>query len=145
MGRNIAAGLALIKSFESCTLTSYQDETGLWTIGWGRARGIGPNQSCTQEQADQALLQDVDSTCHGLDWFIPPTRLNDNQFSALVSFTYNVGLGNFEKSTLLKLILAEQLSDAADELLVWKFAGGKESPGLLRRRIAERALFLTSL
>lgn len=148
------AGFDLIKAFESCWLTAYQDEVGIWTLGWGRARGIQPGQACTQSQANQWLIEDVSEAESDVLGCLGEMPVNDNQLSALISFVYNVGLGETgvksgfehlihgEPSTLLKLLLQGDFKDAANEFLIWSHAGGEVVPGLLRRRKAERDLFL---
>lgn len=134
-------GINLIKSFEGCKLQAYKDIVGIWTIGYGHT---GPEViqglSWTQEQADNALVKDLTKFENGVNALAP--NLNANEFSALVVFSYNVGLGALGKSTLLKKLLAGDKVGAADEFLRWNKAGGKEVAGLTRRRIAERALFL---
>lgn len=135
-------GEALIKSFEKCRLTAYQDERGVWTIGWGHT---GPEVHAglvwTQEQADAqfekdaawAELQVIRTT---------DVPLTQNQFDALVSFTFNVGSGNEGHSTLVTLVNQRKWARAADEFPRWDRAGGHVSAGLDERRAAERTLFL---
>lgn len=130
-----AAGLNLIESFEGLRLTSYQDSVGVWTIGYGHTHGVAQGQTITQQQAQAFLQQDLGVAeaavnSHSL-------TLTDNQFAALVSFTFNLGAGNLNK--LLKIGLAA----VADRILLFDHAGGKQLPGLARRRQAERALYLT--
>lgn len=135
-----AAGLALLKSFEQCRLTAYQDSGGIWTIGWGHT---GPEVhgglSWDQAHADAALVLDLQvavvGVMKGLD-----IALGQNAFDALVCFVYNVGVHAFQGSTLLRLVNAGH--DASAEFLRWDRVGGVESAGLLRRRGAERSLFL---
>lgn len=147
-------GLDLIKSFESCALTAYWDEHGsCWTIGWGRARGIKEGDTITQAEADEFLDQDVRAFSLIVAHLVPGP-LTDNQFSALVSFCYNVGLGyagvkdGFQMlkaggpSTMLAKLWDGDYAGAAAEFPKWDKAGGAESAGLLRRRLAEQALFL---
>lgn len=136
------AGLTLIKQFEGLKLEAYQDVVGIWTIGYGHTKDVKPGQIITSQKADELLLQDVASTEVGVRKLVPPS-CGHNQFSALVCFAYNVGLGNLSKSTLLKKLLAKDVSGAAEEFLKWNKAGKKEVAGLTRRRVAERALFLS--
>jgi lysozyme len=135
------AGIALLKSFESCRLKSYQDVVGIWTIGWGHTGGVGPDMEISQEEADGWLSAELSEVSMSVQKLIE-VELNENQFSALVSFAYNVGTGNLKYSTLLKHLNAGDFAAAADEFLRWDKAGGKRYAGLARRRIAERALFL---
>ena len=138
------AGIALIQKFEGLRLSAYQDGVGLWTVGYGHRQGVKEGDVITEVQATQLLMQDLNTVCMGVKRLLQKT-LGNNQFSALVSFTYNVGIGNFETSTLLKLIHQEQLFEAADQFLRWDFAGEEIEEGLLERRTAERALFLLGL
>lgn len=136
-------GLSLIKSFEGLQLMAYRDLAGVWTIGYGHTGSdVSPTQKISLEQANMLLLNDLDMFEHGVSKFVT-VPVNDNQFSALVSFVYNIGLGSFEKSTLLKLLNLKQYEPSAEQFLRWDKVGGKEIPGLLRRREAERKLFLS--
>jgi lysozyme len=139
-------GLDLIKQFEGCRLVSYPDPaTGgkPWTIGYGHTGSdITMGISWTQEQADLQLLNDATSAgnqikkCLSLD-------LNDNQFSALISLVFNIGIGNFKSSTLLKALNAGGFKEAASQFLVWDKAAGRVMAGLTKRRKAEKLLFET--
>lgn len=138
-----AKGLDLIKSFEGLRLNSYQDAVGVWTIGWGSTGpDIGPGMTWTVQECEARLLKDVSKFEMGVSKMVN-VPLTSNQFSALVSFSYNVGLGNLQSSTLLRLLNASKYQEAADQLPRWNKAGGKELAGLTRRRNAERDLFLT--
>lgn len=137
-----AAGLALIKSFEQCRLTAYQDQRGIWTVGWGHTGPAVTAQSvCSQADADTWLVQDTYAAQKAVTRSVD-IALTQNQFDALVSFTFNVGAGNFSSSTLLRYVNAG-VPAAADEFLRWDHVDGQTSAGLLRRRQAERALFLS--
>ena len=137
------AGLSLIKNFEGCVLIAYVDAVGVWTVGYGHT---GPNVhrglKITQSQADEILEQDVNRFELGVLNNVK-VSLNQNDFDALVSFTFNVGINAFKGSTLLRL-----LNDGADrsivaaEFLRWNKGDGKVLEGLTRRRQAEKALFL---
>jgi lysozyme len=137
------AGIALIKKFESCRLTAYQDVVGIWTIGWGHVSDdIEEGQEITQDEADQLLREDLDEFEDGVSQLVK-VELTDNQFAALVAFSYNVGLNNLKQSMLLRCLNMHNAKDAADQFLRWDHAGGKVVAGLTRRREAERELFLT--
>ena len=128
-------GIALIKSFEGCRLTAYLCPAGIWTIGYGHTAGVTQGQTITQAQADSFLKADLEKyekyvTATGL-------ALNQNQFDALVSFTYNCGAGN-----LKKLIANRTLTEISEAILLYNKGGGKVLNGLVRRREAERKLFL---
>lgn len=137
-------GLAFIKKFEGCRLTAYADVGGIWTIGWGHT---GPDVveglSITQQQADELFRVEVDQFAEAVlkEIKIP---INQNQFDALVSFSYNVGLAAFHNSTLLKLLNDKTtVSIVASEFLKWNKVNGKPVEGLSNRRQAEKELFLT--
>lgn len=137
------AGLNLIKSFESCKLQAYQDIKGIWTIGYGHVGGEArPGAVINQAMADNLLRKDVEHTEQGVSRCVK-IPLNENQFSALVCFAFNVGVHALEKSTLLSYLNAGKLKEAAQEFERWDRASGVEVPGLLRRRRAEKALFLS--
>ena len=136
-------GLDLIKRFEGCELEAYQDAVGIWTIGYGHT---GPNVheglKITQAHADAILAQDVGRFASGVAANVR-VALNQSEFDALVSFAFNVGLGAFRTSTLLKLLNNNtDRGTVASEFLRWNKAGGKVLEGLTKRRNAEKALFL---
>jgi lysozyme len=137
-----AAGTALIQSFEQCRLTAYQDQKAVWTIGWGHTLGVVPYQTCTQADADAWFIQDTHAACIGVMRTID-VQMNQNQFDAMVSLAFNIGAHAFADSTLAKLLNGAQTGAAADQFLLWDRVNGVPNAGLLRRRTAERALFLT--
>lgn len=140
---------ALIKEFEGFSATPYLCPAGVPTIGYGST--IQPNdkpvtmkhRAIDAEEAGEWLEQDVGIFAAGLHARTKSLNLNQNQFDALVSWVYNLGLGNFDKSTLYKLLRAKSYNAAAQELLKWNKAGGKELAGLTRRRKAEYDLFVS--
>jgi len=138
------AGLEIIKSCEGCKLTAYPDPgTGAdpWTIGFGHTGpDVKEGQTITQEQADDFLRQDLSETEKYVNNAIK-VPLNENEFSALVSLVYNIGIGNFEKSLLLRCINTHHRDDAAKQFLVWSKSKGTVVPGLLSRREKEQSLF----
>ena len=137
-----AAGSKLIQSFESCTLSAYKDQRGIWTIGWGHtAADIGPNSTCAEYQAAQWFIQDTQVAVNAINRTID-VALNQNQFDALVSLCFNIGQGNFASSTLAHVLNKGDYPGAADQILVWNHTNGQVNPGLTRRRIAEHDLFL---
>ncbi|MEO9385901.1 lysozyme [Chromobacterium phragmitis] len=136
-----AAGLNLIKQFEGLRLIAYQDAVGIWTIGYGHTGpDVAPGKAITQLQADQLLQNDLARFESGVSNLVK-VPLNANQFSALVSFSYNLGLGNLQSSTLLRLLNQRDYAGAAGQFPRWDKAGGRVLPGLSRRRLAEQALF----
>lgn len=141
-----AKGLELIKRFEGCRLTSYKDVGGVWTVGWGTTGPhVGPGLTITQAQADTWLQEHVDKFAAGVRDLLK-VAVNQNQFDALVSFSYNVGLSAFQSSTLLRLLNdGADVSVVASEFLRWTKVDGKVIEGLKNRREAERELFLTKV
>lgn len=137
------AGVDLIKKFEDCSLDAYLDMVGVVTIGWGTTGpDIHMGLSWTQEDCDKVLLADLDHFASQISKLIT-AQVNQNQFDACCSFTYNLGVGAFRSSTLLKLINQNAFLEAASEFHKWDHAGGREVPGLLKRRLAEKTLFLS--
>jgi GH24 family phage-related lysozyme (muramidase) len=136
-----ADGLRLLKSFEGLRLDAYQDSVGVWTIGYGTTTGVRPGMRITAAQAEALLKRDLQIFERTVSENVN-VPLTDDQFSALVSFTYNVGGSAFANSTLLRLLNQKDYQGAADQFLRWDKAGGSALPGLTRRRQAERALFL---
>ena len=131
------AGLNLIKSFEGCKLTAYQDAVGVWTIGWGHTSGVKQGQKITQAQADEYLKKDLAKFEKAVEK-INSIGLNENQFSALVSFAYNCGTGN-----LNKLCIGRTKAEIGSKMLEYNKAKGKVLAGLTRRRKAENKLYNT--
>ena len=138
-------GIDLIKQFEGLRLTAYQDMVGVWTIGYGHTgRDVKAGMTITQQQAEQLLINDLAQFERGVNDLVT-VQINQNQFDALVSFSYNLGVGALQKSTLLRLLNAGSYQPAADEFPRWNRAGGNVVAGLTRRRYAERQLFLTPI
>ncbi|OQS42352.1 lysozyme [Chromobacterium haemolyticum] len=137
-----ANGIKLIQGFEGLSLKAYQDSVGVWTIGYGHT---GPEVTLglviTQAQADALLARDLSRFESGVTRLVQ-VPLNQNQFDALVCFSFNLGLGALQGSTLLRLLNAGDYAGAAGQFPRWNKAGGKELTGLTRRRVAEQALFL---
>lgn len=136
----------LIKSFEGCKLTAYKCSANKDTIGYGATfyedgSPVKPGDKITQERADSLF----DTLVNGFAAKVQPlvkSQVNENQFGSLVSFAYNAGVGNLQKSTLLKKVNANP-SDATirDEFMKWDKAAGKPLAGLTRRRKAEADLY----
>ena len=142
------ATLDLIKQFEGCKLTAYQDIVGVWTIGYGTTAmadvGIVPakGMTITQDRAEDLLRLGVDKFAATVDALIT-AKVNANQFGACVSLAYNIGPNAYAKSTVLRELNAGNYDKAAAAFQMWNKAGGVVSKGLVRRREAERQLFLT--
>jgi lysozyme len=140
-------GIALICEFEGCRTEAYQDAGGVWTIGYGHTSvagppTVGPGVTITRDEALEILTRDLETFCVGVKSAITAT-LSDNQFSALVSFAYNIGLGNFLSSSVLKSVNTYRFEQVPADLALWVKVRGKVLPGLIRRRAAEAALFLS--
>jgi len=134
-------GLALTQKFEGLRLTSYQDQVGVWTIGYGHTgKDVHPQLTITQEQANSLLMKDIASAATAVNRLVTVAFYQDG-FDALVDFAFNLGNNALAGSTLLRKLNAGDFSGAADEFPKWCHAGGKLVPGLLRRRKAEQQLF----
>jgi len=142
-----AATVELVKSFEGLRLQAYQDSVGVWTIGYGTtaAAGVGivpkAGMKITEAQAEEYLRLGLEKFARQIEPGIK-VSVTDNQFGAMVSLAYNIGPGAFLKSTLLRKLNAGDELGAAQQFAVWNKAGGKVLNGLVRRREAERRLFL---
>jgi GH24 family phage-related lysozyme (muramidase) len=141
------ATLDLIKQFEGCKLTAYQDIVGIWTIGYGTTAmaglGIEPakGMTITQDRAEDLLRQGVDKFAATVDALIT-AKVNQNQRGAAICLSYNIGTTAFAKSTVLRELNAGNFDKAAAAFRMWNKAGGEVIRGLVNRREAEIALFL---
>ena len=140
------AGADLIKSFEGCKLKAYQCSAMKWTIGYGNTfyedgKPVMPGHVITQDKAEQ-LFELIASGFAGKVAKLVQTHINPNQFGALVSFAYNCGIANLQKSTLLKKVNANPNDPTIRaEFLKWNKANSKVLAGLTRRREAESNLY----
>ncbi|HZZ37700.1 MAG TPA: lysozyme [Acidobacteriaceae bacterium] len=134
-------GLALTEQFEGCRLTAYQDQVGVWTIGYGHTGPeVGAGMIVTLEQAEALLAKDVSNAAEFVNRVVM-VETSQEEFDALVDFVFNLGAGAFERSTLLRVLNAGNFAAAATQFALWDRAGGAVVAGLLRRRQAETALF----
>ncbi len=140
-------GIRLIKRFEGYHrklpdggCIAYRCPAGVWTIGYGTTAGVKPGLIWTEAQAEAALRDDV-VRFESAVLRLVRVPLNQNQFDALVSFTYNVGEGALAKSSVLRCVNAGDMAGAARAFALWNKAGGKVLPGLVERRAREAALF----
>jgi lysozyme len=138
-----AAGLALIKQFEGLRLHAYQDGAGIWTIGYGHTQDVWKGDVCTPEDAERWLRDDLAEAEDAVSQ-LAKFPLTDNQFAALVAFTFNMGFGNLRRSNLLKHLNAGHYADVPEQLSQWVYVGSAKSPGLVARRAAEIALWNSS-
>jgi lysozyme len=130
----------LVKRFEGCRLTPYFCSAGVLTIGYGATgAGVYPGETWTQEQAEERLKQDLKKFAGGTGAMCP--TLAGNKPDAVVSFAFNVGLGNLRASTLRKKCNTGDYAGAQREFGKWINAAGRPVKGLIRRRAAEAALF----
>ena len=135
-----AEGIALIKKFEGLELDSYQCSANVWTLGYGHTQGVAEGDSCSEEEAEIILvnaLKEFETYVNAL----VDVDLDQNQFDALVAWTFNLGPTNLRTSTLLKKLNAGDYNDVPSEIKRWNRAGGQVLDGLIRRREAEALLF----
>lgn len=140
-------GIALIEGFEALRLVAYQDDAGIWTIGYGHTGMSGgltrvkAGDTCTSAQADEWMTEDVASAERAVNTLVRVPLLQ-NQFDALVSFTFNLGWAALESSTLLRLLNAGAIQIASAEFPKWNHVKGVVSKGLTARRLAEQEMFI---
>ena len=140
-------GIEMVKSFEGLALRPYVCAGGVNSVGYGATVGStgGPidldMEPINETEAEALLVRDLESSEGWVSRLIK-TALTENQYSALTSFTFNVGAGALQRSTLRMKLNREEYQGAADEFPKWRIAGGRILAGLVRRRAAERALFL---
>ncbi|MBR5835061.1 MAG: lysozyme [Bacteroidales bacterium] len=136
-------GIALIKEFEGLRLKAYLCPGGVWTIGYGHTAGVKPGMVISEAQAEEYLKADLISFERYLNGL--GLALNQNQFDALISLIYNIGIGNFQKSTLLrKARINANDNSIVDEFLRWVYSKGRVLPGLQRRRLREMKLYFSN-
>ena len=133
-------GLELIKKFEGCETTAYQDSVGVWTIGFGHTKGVEEGQTCSIEDAESMLADEMDEY-EGYINNMVKVDLQQHEFDALVAWVYNLGPTNLSESTMLKVLNGGQFDRVPDEMNRWTRAGGEILEGLVRRRQAESLMF----
>ena len=134
----------LIRQFEGLRLTAYRCPSGIWTIGYGHTENVHKGDTITQSQAEEYLRQDIEP----IEVYLNSQQLNisQNQFDALTSLIFNIGIPAFSHSTLLKLIKANPDDSAiTDQFLRWIYSDGKPLPGLQRRRTEEAKLYFLKM
>jgi len=132
----------LIKQFEGLRLEAYLCPAGIWTIGYGHTSGVSPNSFITIQEADEYLHRDVAAIEMQLNKL--NLSLRQCQWDAIVSFVFNVGIGNFKASTLLaKIRINPDDNSITDEFLRWVYANGKVMRGLQKRRLTEMKLYFS--
>ena len=133
-------GLELIKHFEGCVLNAYKCPAGVWTIGYGHTKDVQPGDEWSESHADHMLEVEMEEY-EGYVNNSVTAPINQDQFDALVSWVYNLGGGNLNASTMLKVLNAGQYEEVPAQMMRWNKAGGKTLDGLIRRREAESLLF----
>lgn len=132
----------LIKQFEGLRLEAYLCPAGIWTIGYGHTSGVSPNSFITIQEADEYLHRDVAAIEMQLNKL--NLSLRQCQWDAIVSFVFNVGIGNFKASTLLaKIRINPDDNSIIDEFLRWVYANGKVMRGLQKRSLTEMKLYFS--
>lgn len=136
------AGIEFIKRHEGLRLKAYQDSAGVWTIGYGSTGGVRPGDVITEAQAEKLLKQDLKTAEDEINKHLLP--LKQHQFDSLTSFVFNVGVGSFRRSTLLKRLKMDvNHPDISNQFNRWVYGGSKKLPGLVRRRREEANLYIT--
>ena len=131
-----------VSGWEGNRLTAYPCAAGVWTIGYGHTKGVKQGDKCSEDQAQEWLLEDIADTQIRLAHYIN-VPVTQNEFIALVSLAFNVGVGALSRSKLLRKLNSGDREGAAEEFLDFDLANGKRLAGLTRRRKAEHDLFLT--
>jgi lysozyme len=139
-------GLELIKAHEGLRLDAYKCPGGEWTIGYGHTSRAGAPEvtkgmTIDLGEAARILSRDLEKFCGFVEHAVK-VELTPNQYSALVSFCFNVGPEQFKKSSVLKVVNAKQFDLVPARLALWNKADGKVMPGLVRRRADEGKLFM---
>lgn len=141
-----AAGMRILKECEGLYLNSYKCPAGVWTIGYGCTKGIRPGMTISEAEAEEMLRKELTEFEKGVERILSHIPLNENQFSALVSLTYNCGMEPItEGMTIRRKLEARDYRGAAEGFLLWNKGGGRVLPGLVKRREMEKKLFLSEV
>ena len=135
------AGVDAIKQYEALRLHAYLDGGGVWTIGWGHTSGVYPGDECTEEEAQSMFEWDVAEVEDAINMYVD-VDLEQGEYDALVSLAFNIGVPAFHGSTLLRLLNQDNKRAASLQFPRWNKDNGKVIKGLVRRREAERKMFL---
>ena len=133
-------GIQLTERFEGCRLAAYPDTGGVWTIGYGHTHGVHEGMTCTREQAEAWLREDIQAAADAVNRLVS-VLLKQSEFDALVDFVFNLGSGAFARSTMLEDLNAGNFAAAALQFPLWDRDAGRVLAGLLHRRLAEEAEF----
>jgi lysozyme len=133
-------GISLIKKFEGCELEAYKCAAGVWTIGYGHTKDVKEGDSILKEDAESMLMHELQKYCNDVDIAVK-VDLKQNEFDALVSWTYNLGLTNLNSSTMLRVLNEGKHNEVPAQIKRWNKASGQVKQGLVRRREAEALMF----
>ena len=133
-------GISLLKKFEGCKLEAYLDAVDVPTIAYGRTKEVQMGDTCTQQQAEDWLEEEL-VEYEGYVEKAVTVPLEQNQFDALVSWTYNLGPSNLTRSSMLRVLNASDYDNVPEQIMRWNKAGGRVLAGLVRRREAEAEMF----
>jgi lysozyme len=133
-------GISLIKKFEGCELEAYKCAAGVWTIGYGHTKDVKEGDSILKEDAESMLVHELQKYCNDVDIAVK-VDLKQNEFDALVSWTYNLGPTNLNSSTMLRVLNEGKHDEVSAQMKRWNKASGQVKQGLVRRREAEALMF----
>jgi len=133
-------GINLIKKFEGCELEAYKCAAGVWTKGYGSTKGVKEGDTITQDEAEELLIKDLEVFEKAVNDAVKVAMVQC-QFDALVSWTFNLGPGNLNSSTMLKKLNGREFDEVSEQMKRWNKANGKTLDGLIRRREAEALLY----
>lgn len=142
MNNAIKQAASLIKAAEGCRLNAYKCPAGIWTIGYGHTKNVKKGDTWTQEQADKALEQDIETYRKAVLIACPALANYPNRLAACISLAYNIGTGAFTSSSVARYIRRGEYRAAADAFGMWIYAGKQKLPGLVTRRQREKEVFL---
>lgn len=134
-------GIKLIKEYEGFRSVAYLCAANIWTLGYGSTKGVKKGDVISEREASERLEKEVNEEYGKAVNDLVKVSLTQNQFDALVSLVYNIGVGNFKKSTVLKELNKKNYSAACEAIAMWNKGGGRVLAGLVRRRSAEQELF----
>lgn len=133
-------GIALIKKFEGCKLEAYLDAVDVPTIAYGRTKDVKIGDICTQQQAEDWLEEELVEYAGYVNEAVK-VELTQPQFDSLVSWTYNLGPSNLNRSSMLRVLNTSDYDNVPEQIMRWNKAGGRVLAGLVRRREAEAEMF----
>ena len=131
----------IIKEFGGLSLEAYSDQNGNWYIGYGRSQGVTEGMTITEAEAEQFLREDLSVFEESVSRMVE-VDVSENEFSAMVCLTYNIGPGGFAESTVRRKVNEQEWEEAADAILLWNKINGQVNEALVNRREKERDLFL---